>query len=432
MDESVEVDDAFTINFEEKTVKVEQDCLLDAAKVSRNQDEIIQLKCLEIDKTKDKLREISKEKSDLETKCESLIKHVQDLEEDKALMIEHNLTQAKDLQLSKTKLKSVQDLNQEYEEMVQEHEKVVERYQLQNQSLNTNLIQERVKLDKLKSEYQVKIESLQIELENSSKTTESVTQEKDKLKNECMKHNEKVEELIEERVRLDVLNTESQSKIERLQNQLEVSHNIIKTQTQEMDKFRTEAQVKIENLQKQLEITFKKAESINEVTRNYSAIIHELTQEKDRLKSEVQTNNEITAELIKERVGMEAFKIEAQSKIEWLQKQLEAKSDLFNKVAQERDKLQTESVTNNEKAAELIKLVEERLRMDALRTESQSKIDYLQNQLEVKSNLITEVTQERDKFKSECLTNNEKAAELIEERVRQEAFKIGNVQLCFI
>ena len=157
MDESVEVDDAFTINFEEKTVKVEQDCLLDAAKVSRNQDEIIQLKCLEIDKTKDKLREISKEKSDLETKCESLIKHVQDLEEDKALMIEHNLTQAKDLQLSKTKLKSVQDLNQEYEEMVQEHEKVVERYQLQNQSLNTNLVQERVKLDKLKSEYQVKI-----------------------------------------------------------------------------------------------------------------------------------------------------------------------------------------------------------------------------------------------------------------------------------
>ena len=146
----------------------------------------------------------------------------------------------------------------------------------------------------------------------------------------------------------------------------------------------------------------------------------------------MQTNNEITAELIKERVGMEAFKIEAQSKIEWLQKQLEAKSDLFNKVAQERDKLKTESVTNNEKAAELIKLVEERLRMDALRTESQSKIDYLQNQLEVKSNLITEVTQERDKFKSECLTNNEKAAELLEERVRQEAFKIGNVQLCFI
>ena len=134
----------------------------------------VQLKCLEIDKTKDKLREISKEKSDLETKCESLIKHVQDLEEDKALMIEHNLTQAKDLQLSKTKLKSVQDLNQEYEEMVQEHEKVVERYQLQNESLNTNLTQERVKLDKLKSKYQVKIESLQ-----------KVTQERNKLKIEC-------------------------------------------------------------------------------------------------------------------------------------------------------------------------------------------------------------------------------------------------------
>ena len=93
------------------------------------------------------------------------------------------------------------------------------------------------------------------------------------------------------------------------------------------------------------------------------------------------------------------------------------------KVAQERDKLKTESVTNNEKAAELIKLVEERLRMDALRTESQSKIDYLQNQLEVKSNLITEVTQERDKFKSECLTNNGKVAKLIEENLRMDAIK---------
>ena len=83
----------------------------------------------------------------------------------------------------------------------------------------------------------------------------------------------------------------------------------------------------------------------------------------NKLKSEVLSNN---AELIEERVRMEAFKIEAQSKIEWLQRKLEAKSDLFNKVAQERDKLKTESVTNNEKAAELIKLVEERVRMDAL------------------------------------------------------------------
>ena len=140
----------------------------------------------------------------------------------------------------------------------------------------------------------------------------------------------------------------------------------------------------------------------------------------NKLKSEVLSNN---AELIEERVRMEAFKIEAQSKIEWLQRKLEAKSDLFNKVAQERDKLKTESVTNNEKAAELIKLVEERLRMDALRTESQSKIDYLQNQLEVKSNLITEVTQERDKFKSECLTNNGKVAKLIEENLRMDAIK---------
>ena len=75
MDESVEVDDSFTIKFEEKTVKFEQDCPLAAAKMSKNQDEIIQLKCLEIDKTKDKLREISKEKNDLEAKCESLIRH---------------------------------------------------------------------------------------------------------------------------------------------------------------------------------------------------------------------------------------------------------------------------------------------------------------------------------------------------------------------
>ena len=57
------------------------------------------------------------------------------------------------------------------------------------------------------------------------------------------------------------------------------------------------------------------------------------------------------------------------------------------------------------------------------KTESQSKIDYLQNQLEVKSNLITEVTQERDKFKSECLTNNGKVAKLIEENLRMDAIK---------
>ena len=454
MDESVEVDDFFLVNFEEKAVKVEQECPLDAANVSRKHEKIIQRKCLENDKTKAKLREISKEKTDLTTKCESLIRQVQDLEEDKASMVEQAdlklISEFKSLQnkleesetnverlqnkleeSSNRALRSlnttVKDLNQKNVKKVQEHKKVVERYQRENEGLRSNLresliakesaekvaenmknniIQERVKLNKLKSKYQVKIENLQMEAE---KATERLAKERDKLKNENhaqieslqMEHRKKTAQLIEV---MEALNNESHSKIENLQIQLEEKDKIINEVTQENDKLKTEclthekkaadlieervrldalnseSRSKIESLQKQLE---EKDNSIKKVT-----------QEKDKLKSECLTHEEKVVDLIAERVRLEAFKTEAQSKIESLQNQLEVKANVIIEITQERDKLETEALTHYEQVVE-----------------SQSKVECLQNQLEVKCNVIIEMTQERDKLETEALTHYEQSLE---------------------
>ena len=94
------------------------------------------------------------------------------------------------------------------------------------------------------------------------------------------------------------------------------------------------------------------------------------------------------------------FKTESQSKIDYLQNQLEVKSNLITEVTQERDKFKSECLTNNGKVA---KLIEENLRMDAIKTESQSKIESLQNLRKVYINLIIEVTLERDKLKTESV-----------------------------
>lgn len=63
MDERIEVDDSFTIKFEEIDVKVEPECPVDDENVSKIHERIAQ--CLQIDKLKAQLREISKEKQDV-------------------------------------------------------------------------------------------------------------------------------------------------------------------------------------------------------------------------------------------------------------------------------------------------------------------------------------------------------------------------------
>ena len=473
LDERVKVDDFFLVSFEEKAVKVEQECPLDAANGSREHEKVIQRKCLEIDKTKAKLREISKEKNDLTTKCESLISQVQDLEEDKALMIKQGRIQA-NLKLIQNKLEksesNVKKLTQEshkfYEEKVKEHDqvvkglqhkhkelqesfntnlarkkaemdklkesnllhekraeedtKVVKRYQLKNESLQRKLealqesleFQERVHQE-LKTESQSKIESLQNQLEKSNKTTESVTQEKDKLKNEYMKHIEKVKELDKEKVRLVVLKIQSQSKIEGLQNQLEVGRNIIKTQTQ--DYF--DSQVIIENLQKQLKITSKKAESMNEVTRNYSALIHELTQEKDKLK---RSNDQKAAELIEERLRLEALKTECltlRQKVKELQCQKEEKNTVKDL---------------NQKYEEMIK--EHKKVVKSLQESFNTNLDKLKTKAE-ESDRLHQIQIESLQFKlEESLNATERAKEVAEIRLNmnnivQERVQLGKVKI---
>ena len=89
MDERIEVDDSFTIKFEEIDVKVEPECPLDDENVSKILERIAH--CLQIDKLKAQLREISKEKQDLNTKCESLNNQVKVLKErGEALLIENS------------------------------------------------------------------------------------------------------------------------------------------------------------------------------------------------------------------------------------------------------------------------------------------------------------------------------------------------------
>ena len=89
MDERIEVDDSFTIKFEEIDVKVEPECPVDDENVSKIHERIAQ--CLQLDKLKAQLREISKEKQDLNTKCESLNNQVKVLKErGEALLIENS------------------------------------------------------------------------------------------------------------------------------------------------------------------------------------------------------------------------------------------------------------------------------------------------------------------------------------------------------
>ena len=206
--EMVKVDDSLTVKFEEeKDVKVEQECLFDVKNMTianiekmmqdlKNDNETLKqtlkkyrtniiFKCKENDTTKAKICEISKEKNELKAKCESLSSQVQDLEEDKALVMEQGRVQA-DLDLV-TEIESLQR-------------------KLENSESNVNkLTQER---DKINSQCQSKIESLQNKLEESVNTTESAK----KLSHSTINN------LMQERVRMNKLQTESQTKIKSLQN----------------------------------------------------------------------------------------------------------------------------------------------------------------------------------------------------------------------
>ena len=298
----VDVDSSLTIKFEEKDGKVEQECLFDVKNMTianiekmmedlKNDNETLKqtlkkyrtniiFKCKENDTTKAKIRELSKEKNELKAKCESLSSQVQDLEEDKALVMEQGRVQA-DLDLV-TEIESLQR-------------------KLENSESNVNkLTQER---DKINRQCQSKIESLQNKLEESESAK--------KLSHSTINN------LMQERVRMNKLQTESQTKIKSLQNQFENCSIIIINLTEERDRLRIESQAEIESLHYKLETLSNEKLEKEEIS---GFLINKLTEERDQLKLECQMN-------IKEKNNVKGV--------------IKHKNDRINLLDKEKDKLNT-------------------------------------------------------------------------------------------